>query len=177
MTLYVGNINFAMTEDELKEVFAEYGNVSSVKIIRDKFSGRSRGYGFVEIDDAGDAEKAVAELNGKSVQEREIKVNEAYPRRDDDSSAPADSSSSTTPEAPAEDAPAEEAPAEEAPAEETSAEETPAEETPAEDAAVEETPADEAPAEKTPAEGAPTEEAPAEEASADDSGESSEEST
>ena len=78
--LYVGNLNFQTTEDELKNVFAEVGVPSRVTVIRDKFTNQSRGFAFVEIDDAALASKAIAALNGRSQGGRSLKVNEAKPQ-------------------------------------------------------------------------------------------------
>ncbi|HDD59736.1 MAG: RNA-binding protein [Thermoplasmata archaeon] len=80
MNIYVGNLSYDMTEDDLRKVFEEFGKVESVKIIMDRYSGRSKGFGFVEMPDEDEAKKAIGELNGKSVMGREIKVNEARPR-------------------------------------------------------------------------------------------------
>ncbi len=81
MNLYVGNLNYDMSEEELRTAFAEHGDVQSAKIITDKFTGRSRGFGFVEMasDEAGNA--AMENLNGKDVGGRQLVVNEARPRR------------------------------------------------------------------------------------------------
>ena len=81
MNIYVGNLDFKVKEDELKELFASYKSVSSVKIITDKFSGKSRGFGFVTIDDATDAVNAIKELDGTTLAGKKIIVNEARPRR------------------------------------------------------------------------------------------------
>ncbi len=77
--LYVGNLNFDTTEEGLKKSFEEVSPVSRVTIIRDKFTNRSRGFAFVEIDDEAAAKKAIESLNGKMVDGRNIKVNEARP--------------------------------------------------------------------------------------------------
>jgi RNA recognition motif-containing protein len=82
MNLYVGNLSFQTGEDELQEAFAAYGEVESVAIIRDKFSGQSRGFGFVEMPDRDAALAAIAGLAGKDVGGRTITVNEARPRDD-----------------------------------------------------------------------------------------------
>jgi RNA recognition motif-containing protein len=81
MNIFVGNLNFKVEEQDLEGLFEEYGTVSSAKIIMDKFSGRSRGFGFVIMDDNDEAKKAINELNGSNYQDREIVVNEAKPRR------------------------------------------------------------------------------------------------
>jgi RNA recognition motif-containing protein len=82
MNIYVSNLSFSMGDDELRGIFAEYGEVSSAKVIMDKFTNRSRGFGFVEMSDDGAAKKAIQELDGASVDGRPIKVNEARPRED-----------------------------------------------------------------------------------------------
>jgi RNA recognition motif-containing protein len=84
MNIYVGNLAWEMTEEELQKEFTSFGEVESARIITDKFSGRSKGFGFVEMPNKEEAEKAIAELNGKELKGRAIKVNEARPRRDDD---------------------------------------------------------------------------------------------
>ena len=80
--LYVGNLNYDTTEDTLRGVFAEYGEVESVRVITDRYTGRSRGFGFVEMASEEAAAKAISELNGKPVDEREIRVDRAKPRSD-----------------------------------------------------------------------------------------------
>jgi len=81
MNIYVGNLDFKVDENDLKKVFEEYGSVNSVKIITDKYSGRSKGFGFVEMEDNAEAGKAVKELNGATLENREMVVNEARPKR------------------------------------------------------------------------------------------------
>ncbi len=81
MNIYVGNLDFKVDENDLTAIFEEYGSVSSSKIITDKYSGRSKGFGFVVMDDAVEANKAIKGLNGTTLEEREIIVNEARPRR------------------------------------------------------------------------------------------------
>jgi len=80
MNLYVGSLHYSTSEDELKELFTEYGEVTSVKIIIDKYSGRSKGFGFVEMPNEAEAKKAIKELNGAEVQGRNIIVNESVER-------------------------------------------------------------------------------------------------
>ena len=80
MNLYIGSLNFKMTEEELKKLFEEYGEVTSAKIIFDKYSGKSKGFGFVEMPNKAEAIKAIGELNGAEVQERNIIVNESFER-------------------------------------------------------------------------------------------------
>ena len=81
MNLYVGNLSYDMSEENLRSEFAEYGEVQSAKIITDKFTGRSRGFGFVEMNSDDEGKKAMEELNGKDIDGRELVVNEARPRR------------------------------------------------------------------------------------------------
>ena len=81
MNIYVGNLNYKVDENDLKGIFKEYGTVSSAKVITDKFTGRSKGFGFVEMEDSQDANKAIHDLNGATLEEREMIVNEAKPRR------------------------------------------------------------------------------------------------
>ncbi len=81
MNIYVGNLDFKVDENELEGLFKEYGKVNSAKIIIDKFSGRSRGFGFVEMENQDEANKAIDELNGKVYEDREMVVNEARPRK------------------------------------------------------------------------------------------------
>ena len=77
--LYVGGIPYSTTEDELKAAFAEIGEVTSSAIIIDKMTGRSKGFGFIEMAKDADADKAIAEMNGKDFQGRTLTVNEARP--------------------------------------------------------------------------------------------------
>ena len=80
MNLYVGNLPYHTTESDLTDQFAAYGEVESVKIITDRDTGRSKGFGFVEMASRSDGEQAIAGLNGKDIDGRQIKVNEAKPR-------------------------------------------------------------------------------------------------
>jgi len=82
MNIYVGNLRYGVTEDSLKEIFEAYGEVTTVKIIRDRFSGESKGFGFVEMPSDDEAKKAIAELNGKDMDGRQLRVNEARPREE-----------------------------------------------------------------------------------------------
>lgn len=82
MNIYVGNLDFKVNEDDLEKIFKEYGTVSSLKIIVDKYSGRSKGFGFITMEDQDEANKAIKELNGTTLENREILVNEARPRKD-----------------------------------------------------------------------------------------------
>jgi RNA recognition motif-containing protein len=78
--LYVGNLPFKVREEELQTFFQQAGGVSSVNIIRDRFSGQSRGFGFVEMTSADDAQRAISMLNGQTLESRQIVVNEARPQ-------------------------------------------------------------------------------------------------
>ena len=80
--LYVGNLPYSMGDEALGEIFAPYGQVTSARVIKDKFTSRSRGFGFVEMANDDEADKAIAELNGKSIDGRDLKVSEARPRED-----------------------------------------------------------------------------------------------
>ena len=79
--IYVGNLSFQTTETELSDMFAEIGQVESVQIITDRDTGRSKGFGFVQMVDDDAAEKAIEQLNGKSVGGRNLTVNEAKPQQ------------------------------------------------------------------------------------------------
>lgn len=81
MNIYVGNLDYKVNEEELQELFEEYGSVSSSKIIMDKFSGRSKGFGFVEMDNDDEANEAITNLDGTVMNDREITVNKAKPRK------------------------------------------------------------------------------------------------
>ena len=80
MNIYVGNLSYGMSEDELRDAFGAFGEVSSVKILMDRETGRSRGFGFVEMPNSVEAEKAIAQLNGKDVGGRALRINEARPK-------------------------------------------------------------------------------------------------
>lgn len=82
LKIYVGNLNYTTTEEELKAAFSQYGSVISVAIINDRNTGRSRGFGFVEMENDEEARTAIQELNGKEVWGRNLTVNEARPRVD-----------------------------------------------------------------------------------------------
>ena len=82
MNIYVGNLAREAVESDLRDAFAAFGEVSSAAIIKDKFTGDSRGFGFVEMPNKAEAEKAISSLNGKSIKGRSITVNEARPRTD-----------------------------------------------------------------------------------------------
>jgi RNA recognition motif-containing protein len=83
MNIYVSNLGFNISDADLKNLFAEYGQVASAKVIMDRETGRSRGFGFVEIPDNAAAQKAMKELDGKMFDERAIKVSEARAKRND----------------------------------------------------------------------------------------------
>ena len=78
--LYVGNISYQTTEDDLNTLFSQAGNIESVKIINDQYSGRSKGFGFVEFSTQEEADKAVSMFNGYALGERKLIVNEARPQ-------------------------------------------------------------------------------------------------
>lgn len=79
--LYVGNLSFKATEDDIREMFAQIGEVSSVKLITDRDTGRLKGFGFVEMVNDDEAMKAIETLNGKTLMDRQITVNEARPQQ------------------------------------------------------------------------------------------------
>lgn len=83
MNIYVGNLNYNLSEDDLRATFEEHGEVSSAKIIIDKYSGRSKGFGFVEMPNDDEATAAIEALNDKDVGGRNMKVNQARERSDD----------------------------------------------------------------------------------------------
>lgn len=80
MNIYVGNLPFTVTEDELQEAFTAFGKVASASLIMDKFSGQSKGFGFVEMPDNSEADAAIKALNDSMMKGRRIKVNQAKPR-------------------------------------------------------------------------------------------------
>jgi RNA recognition motif-containing protein len=80
MNIYVGNLAYSVTEDELREAFAAYGEISSCSLITDKFSGQSKGFGFVEMPNNSEADAAIKGLNETPLKGRNIKVNQAKPR-------------------------------------------------------------------------------------------------
>ena len=82
MNIYVGNLSSDLTEEELREEFKAFGEVASVSIIKDKYSGQSRGFGFVEMPTKSEGEAAIAGLKGKTLKNRTLDVNEARPRSD-----------------------------------------------------------------------------------------------
>ena len=82
MNIYVGNLSYDVTEDDFRELFVSFGEVESATIIMDKSSGQSKGFGFVEMPNGDEAERAIQELNGKEFMEQELTVAEARPRRE-----------------------------------------------------------------------------------------------
>ncbi|NIA05187.1 MAG: RNA-binding protein [Proteobacteria bacterium] len=82
MNIYVGNLPYSVTDDELRSAFAEFGDVATAKIIMDRYSGRSKGFGFVEMDNDSEAEEAIKSLDSTDMQGRKLRVNQAKPRVD-----------------------------------------------------------------------------------------------
>ncbi len=82
MNIFVGNLAFKVSEEELKALFAQFGEVKSAKVIKDKFTGESRGFGFIEMASAAEAEQAISNLNGMDLEGRKLRVNEANPREE-----------------------------------------------------------------------------------------------
>ncbi len=80
MNIYVGNLSYGMSDSELRDAFAAFGEVTSAKILVDRETGRSRGFGFVEMPNQSEAETAIAQLNGKDLGGRPLRINEARPR-------------------------------------------------------------------------------------------------
>jgi RNA recognition motif-containing protein len=80
--VYVGNLPFSVTSDKLKEAFSSYGEITEATVISDRYSGRSKGFGFVTFANDEDAKKAIDGMNGKELEGREIKVNEAKVREE-----------------------------------------------------------------------------------------------
>jgi RNA recognition motif-containing protein len=81
MNIYVGNLNFKVNENDLEEVFEDYGTVDSAKIIIDKFTGKSKGFGFVTMENQEEAQKAINDLDGAEYEDRTMVVNEARPKK------------------------------------------------------------------------------------------------
>ena len=84
MDIYVGNLPYSITGDDLRNVFTEYGEVADAKVISDKYSGKSKGFGFVQMPDDSQAEQAIEQLNDTDLQGRNIKVNQARPKQGND---------------------------------------------------------------------------------------------
>lgn len=80
MNIYVGNLSYDVEESELKKIFEEYGEVTTAKIVTDKYTRRSKGFGFIVMENSEEAEKAIGKLNGIQLENREIVVNEARPK-------------------------------------------------------------------------------------------------
>ncbi|MBN1614697.1 MAG: RNA-binding protein [Deltaproteobacteria bacterium] len=83
MNIYVGNLSYSVTEEDLQEAFGAFGQVASASIIKDKFSGQSKGFGFIEMPTKEEAKAAIEGMNGKEMKGRTLSVNEARPRADD----------------------------------------------------------------------------------------------
>ena len=81
MNIYVGQLPYSMTEEELREMFIEYGEIGSLNLIKDKFSGQSKGFGFIDMPNNSEADKAIKALNKTMLNGREIKVNQAEERK------------------------------------------------------------------------------------------------
>jgi RNA recognition motif-containing protein len=82
MNIYVGNISRMTTEEKIKSLFAQFGEVTSVKLIKDKFTGELKGFGFVEMPNTSEASAAIAQLNGQDVDGQRLRINEARPREE-----------------------------------------------------------------------------------------------
>ena len=80
--LYVGNLSFSVTDDELQQAFASFGNISSARIVMDRMTGRSKGFGFVELEDDGAADDAISKMDGQTLGGRPVRVSEAKPQED-----------------------------------------------------------------------------------------------
>ena len=80
MNIYLGNLSYSATESTIRDLFEGFGEVTTAKIVTDKFTGSSRGFGFIEMPNEDEAQKAIAELNGKEFQGRKMVVNESRPR-------------------------------------------------------------------------------------------------
>lgn len=86
MKIYVGNLGYDVSEEELRKEFTAFGEVTSVNIVADKYTGRPRGFGFVEMAKVSEGQAAIAGLNGKTLRDRTLTINEARPRSEDRSS-------------------------------------------------------------------------------------------
>jgi RNA recognition motif-containing protein len=82
VNIYVGNLSYQATDDDLREAFEQFGQVSSAQVIKDKFTGRSRGFGFVEMPNNDEGQKAIEGVNNQDIAGRAVRVNEARPRED-----------------------------------------------------------------------------------------------
>lgn len=81
MNIYIGQLPYSVKEDELREIFSEYGEIASLKLVTDRFSGQSKGFGFIDMPNNSEADKAIKALNKTMLQGREIKVNQAEERK------------------------------------------------------------------------------------------------
>jgi RNA recognition motif-containing protein len=88
MNIYVGNLSYQVTSEELRQAFERFGEVTSANVVMDKLTGRSKGFGFVEMSDKASAEEAIKQLDGADLKGRNIRVNEARPRSESQSSFP-----------------------------------------------------------------------------------------
>lgn len=84
MDIYVGNLSYKSTDDDLRGLFAEHGEVASARVVTDRTSGKSKGFGFVEMPNAEEAQKAIDAINGNDFQGRKLRVNESHPKPRDD---------------------------------------------------------------------------------------------
>jgi RNA recognition motif-containing protein len=82
MNIYVGNLSYEITDDDVRDIFSPHGEISSVSIIKDKHSGQSKGFGFVEMPNQAEAEEAIKALNESDLKGRNIKVNQAKPKEE-----------------------------------------------------------------------------------------------
>lgn len=82
MNIYVGNLSYKMTDDDLEKLFSSFGSVSASKIVIDRETGRSKGFGFVEMPNQGEGDEAIRQLDGKEIEGRNIKVNVAKPKEE-----------------------------------------------------------------------------------------------
>lgn len=80
--IYVGNLSFSVTDEELQQAFSSFGNVLSARVVTDKMSGRSKGFGFVEIEQDGSADEAISKMDGQPIAGRPVRVSEAKPQED-----------------------------------------------------------------------------------------------
>ncbi len=80
--LYVGNLAFSVTDDELAQAFSSFGNIASARVVMDRMTGRSKGFGFVEVEDDAMADEAVEKMNGQTIGGRPVRVSEAKPQED-----------------------------------------------------------------------------------------------
>lgn len=80
MNIYVGNLSFEVTDEDLQQAFSAFGQIATVSVVKDKFTGQSRGFGFVEMPNPAEAQAAIAGLNGKEIKGRALNINEARPR-------------------------------------------------------------------------------------------------